>query len=157
MSFDFGVVDADMLLQQTCQTMIGSALERNITIDVDAKTGTTLVGDQARLGQLLRNLISNAIKFSPDGAHIEVSATIEGQDLALSVSDNGIGIPKAFHQRVFAQAPGPNQTKGTGLGLAICKLIAEAHRGSIDFDSTEGQGTMFRIRIPRMQSVAVAS
>ena len=127
---------------------------------VDAKTGTTLVGDQARLGQLLRNLISNAIKFSPDGAHIEVSATIEGQDLALSVSDNGIGIPKAFHQRVFeqfAQAPRPNQTKGTGLGLAICKLIAEAHRGSIDFDSTEGQGTIFRIRIPRMQSVAVAS
>ena len=157
MSFDFGVVDADMLVQETCQTMICSALERNITIDVDAKTGTTLVGDQARLGQLLRNLISNAIKFSPDGAHIEVSATIEGQDLALSVSDNGIGIPKAFHQRVFAQAPGPNQTKGTGLGLAICKLIAEAHRGSIDFDSTEGQGTMFRIRIPRMQSVAVAS
>ncbi|MDD9906230.1 MAG: GAF domain-containing sensor histidine kinase [Rhodospirillaceae bacterium] len=160
MSFDFGVVDADMLVQETCRTMIGSALERNITIDVDAKTDTTLVGDEARLGQLLRNLISNAIKFSPDGAHIEVSATIEGQDLALSVSDNGIGIPKAFHRRVFeqfAQAPGPNQTKGTGLGLAICKLIAEAHRGSIDFDSTEGQGTKFRIRIPRMQSVAVAS
>ena len=160
MSFDFGVVYPDMLVHETCQTMIGSALERNITIDVNAKTGTTLVGDQARLGQLLRNLISNAIKYSPDRAHIEVSATIEGQDLALSVSDNGIGIPKAFHQRVFeqfAQAPGPNQTKGTGLGLAICKLIAEAHRGSIDFDSTEGQGPIFRIRIPRMQSVAVAS
>lgn len=156
MTFDFGVVDADALVRDTCKLMEGTAEARDVTLVVEPNANKAIIGDQARLAQLLSNLISNAIKFSPKGEKVRILSALRGRFLRLSVIDAGAGIPKAFQGQIFerfAQAPGPNKPKGTGLGLAICKLITEAHRGEISFESGEGCGTSFHADLPLSQSV----
>jgi signal transduction histidine kinase len=110
-------------------------------------------GDRERLGQLVSNLISNAVKFTPPGGSVTARVFAENGLGVVEVEDTGIGIPKAEQERLFqrffrASTATEQAIPGTGLGLAITKAIAEAHDGQITYRSTPGEGTTFRLELP---------
>jgi signal transduction histidine kinase len=118
-------------------------------------------GDERRLTQVFNNLISNAIKYSPEGGNIKISGQIHGGYVTVSVRDKGIGIPKHQQHKIFEKFSRldnalSRDTEGTGLGLFLTKAIIEAHGGSIWFsqnneDNSE-PGTTFSFSLPREQS-----
>ncbi len=110
--------------------------------------------DRRRMLQVLTNLVSNAAKFSPEGAVVEVTLEERGRQVRLAVHDRGAGIPAAFRSRVFtrfsqADMSLTREKGGTGLGLAICKRMVELMGGRIGFDDREGGGTTFWIDLPK--------
>ena len=112
-----------------------------------------ITGDGGRLAQLLDNLISNAVKFTPAGGRVEVVAGTAEDRVWIEVRDNGIGINPDDQERLFnkffrTRAATKASIQGTGLGLAISKAIAQAHGGSIHVESVEGMGTTFRVELP---------
>ncbi len=119
-------------------------------------------GDRDRLAQVLGNLLSNAIKYSPEGGDVEVrSAQIDG-DAWVWVRDHGLGIPREHQGRMFTkffrgEAGRKRGIAGTGLGLVLAQQIVEAHEGVIGFESDEGRGSTFWIRIPAAKSAGSAT
>jgi PAS domain S-box-containing protein len=110
-------------------------------------------GDPGRLGQLLDNLISNAVKFTPDGGRVDVRVFPQNGDVAIEVSDTGIGISAKEQTQLFQKffrtsAAGERAIQGTGLGLSISKAIVEAHAGRIELESAENVGTTVRVLLP---------
>jgi signal transduction histidine kinase len=106
-----------------------------------------------RIRQILVNLITNAHEYSPEGSSIAVTARADGAEVEIAVSDDGPGIPKEQLERIFERftrgdAGLTQRVGGTGLGLAISKSLAEAHGGGIVAESTVGQGSTFRLRLP---------
>jgi len=102
----------------------------------------------------INNLISNALKFTPDGGNIDLFVKENKEDIIISITDNGIGIPAKYHTTLFdkfskARRPGLKGEPSTGLGMSIIKTIIEWHGGQIWFDSEENKGTTFYIRLPR--------
>ena len=115
--------------------------------------------DPARIGQLLGNLLANAVKFTPDGGRVGVRLHLEDGQAVLAVSDTGPGIPAADQGQIFERffqtvAAARQAIPGTGLGLTISKAIVDAHHGSITVHSAEGQGTEFTVRLPLRQPAA---
>ncbi len=107
--------------------------------------------DQARIGQVLSNLVENAAKYSPEGTEIVIEAMANGKEVVVSVTDRGEGIPPEFHERIFERffrIEDDHAHSGTGLGLAICRGIIEAHGGRVWVESTPGQGSTFRFTLP---------
>jgi two-component system sensor histidine kinase VicK len=101
----------------------------------------------------LNNLLENAVKYSPDGGQITVRCEVDGANVAVSIADQGEGIPSEFHERVFDrffQVDGASTRKqgGSGLGLAIAKGIVEAHHGTIWAEPSPEQGSVFRFTLP---------
>jgi PAS domain S-box-containing protein len=132
-------------------------------IELTLATGPVraLDGDRGRLGQLLDNFLSNAIKFTPEGGRVSVRLSEQEGAALLEIEDTGMGIPQAEQERLFERffrtsTATAKAIQGTGLGLAISKAIAEAHGGSIDFTSAEGQGTTFRITLPLPEASELA-
>lgn len=111
--------------------------------------------DAQRLRQVLTNLISNAIKYSPRGGDVRISAAVEGDSVVISVTDHGLGIPAPAMDRLFTkfyriEGPEHAQVGGTGLGLAICKRLVEGWGGRIWAESPGlGQGSTFCVTVPR--------
>jgi len=129
------------------------AAASGITITCETESVPPVSADKGRIFQLLDNLVSNAIKFTPDGGDVRVSVTSANGFVRLEVSDTGIGIPSEEQQRLFerffrASAAFERQIQGTGLGLYIARAIVEAHGGEIGVESEPGRGTAFRIDIP---------
>jgi signal transduction histidine kinase len=115
--------------------------------------------DEEKLKQVITNLVSNALKFTPEGGAISISVQDDGEKLIASVSDTGIGIPKEYLGTIFErfkQVPGTREKiggpKGTGLGLAIAKGVVEAHGGKIWAESEPGKGSTFRFTLPKVVS-----
>jgi signal transduction histidine kinase len=109
--------------------------------------------DAPRIGQVLRNLLVNAHKFTPAGGRVEVRLEEEAGEVRLVVADTGVGIPPAHHVAIFErfyQVDGTSSRRvgGTGLGLAICKAIVDGHEGTITVESTAGQGSTFTVTLP---------
>ncbi len=109
--------------------------------------------DAARLEQVLLNLLSNAVKYSDRGQTVEVSLSESKDNIVIEVRDHGSGIPDSYHDKVFqpfsqADSSATRKNGGTGLGLSIAKSLVENMGGMIDFDSAEGTGTVFRVRLP---------
>ncbi|MFO1402749.1 MAG: PAS domain S-box protein [Steroidobacteraceae bacterium] len=121
----------------------------------------TVCIDSGRMQQVLGNLISNAIKFSPRGETVRVRLVRDGRFALIEVIDRGPGIPESFRPHLFAKfsqadASDSRARGGTGLGLYIARNLVERMRGQIECDSTVGQGTTFRVRLPLHQQLAVA-
>jgi signal transduction histidine kinase len=134
---------------------VSSLLEaRGQTIELDEPSEVIWVfGDYRRLEQALVNLLSNAQKYSPDGAPIHLTVAADGSEVTWSVIDTGPGIDPADQERLFERFfVGPRKrseaTPGIGLGLPITLLIVQAHEGRIDVDSQPGRGSTFRIVVP---------
>ncbi len=113
-----------------------------------------LYADDTKFMQVLNNLISNAIKFTPDGGVITTRIEDQGETVLITVADNGIGIPEQLQAGLFekftrARRPGLKGEKSTGLGMSIIKTIVEWHGGKIWFKSKEGEGSTFFIQIPK--------
>ncbi|WP_188547536.1 PAS domain-containing sensor histidine kinase [Hymenobacter qilianensis] len=109
--------------------------------------------DVNKFMQVLNNLMSNAVKFTPDGGHITLTVAQEPTTVRFTVADDGIGIPKALQAGLFdrftkARRPGLRGEKTTGLGMSIIKTIVGLHQGHIWFESEEGKGSTFYIDIP---------
>jgi signal transduction histidine kinase len=113
----------------------------------------TVRGDRDRLYQVLANLLDNAVKFSPAGEPVDVSAYQENSRVQVEVSDQGPGIATDQQRLIFekfgrASAPGSPGKPGTGLGLFIARSIAEAHGGALEVWSAPEQGATFRLTLP---------
>jgi two-component system phosphate regulon sensor histidine kinase PhoR len=115
-----------------------------------------VIGDADRLERVALNLIHNAIKFTPDGGSVGVSATLAEAAIKVEVSDSGVGIATEDLPRIFERFYKADRARGsgggTGLGLAVVKHIVEAHGGTVSVESREGHGSTFRFFLPTASS-----
>ncbi len=147
-------INVKMLIEHVASLTEEWARKQNLKITVlvpDDKL--SIRADERRLKQVMVNLISNAINYSPDGGEITLSAKRDGDFLVLSVRDTGIGIPTEDMARIFTPFEKINSNKtqqrsGAGLGLTLVKSIVELHGGSVTIDSEEGTGTSVICRLP---------
>lgn len=133
----------------------GATLKERHQVTLHADTGPLVVqADAARIEQVLSNLLSNAVKYTPDGGEIVVSVGQDGAQAALTVRDQGIGLPLGTSEMIFqpfGRAPNAahRQIQGLGLGLYICRQIVERHNGKIRAESAgDGRGTAMRVWLP---------
>ena len=143
--------DLSALLAEVADEFRASAAAKGIELSVDSDPGRTAGAfDHARLFQVLGNIVSNAIKFSPRGTRITLSGECRDGELRCSVSDEGPGIPADRTEQVFERfvQVAENDRRGLGLGLFIAKRIIESHSGRIWADSTLGHGTRVSFTIP---------
>lgn len=144
-------------LASLVETTIGSAqawAERSrVEISADVPSPLWAYADPLRVGQVLDNLVSNAIKYSPDGGKVSISARADRQWVRLSVQDTGMGMSREDTARVFnrffrADAAQQAAIPGAGLGLSITQMIVERHGGTISCESGEGTGSTFTVTLP---------
>ena len=134
-----------------------NAKQRQHELVYDAPESLPLImGDRSRLEQVMMNVIGNAIKYTPDGGHIRVTAGEEGESVWMDVSDDGIGIPEKDRERIFERfyrvdKARSRESGGTGLGLSIAREIVERHQGSLVLVPREGKGTTIRLTLPVAQ------
>ncbi|MBU0721790.1 response regulator [bacterium] len=142
-------------ISHTMELFVASANTKNITITsfIDPRIPKELFADALRIKQILSNLISNAIKFTPAGGVIAVEAKCKDKVLNISITDTGIGISDNDIKKIFsafaqAQESELNKSDGTGLGLSICQQLAEHMGGSVNVESSIGKGSKFWLEIP---------
>ena len=141
------------LLEMTQDNANILARGKGITIIVQNSEEVSVKGDEMRLRQLLLNLVDNAIKYSPEGARVDLSLSKDGDHACITVKDTGIGISEEDQGKIFerfyrADKSRSREVGGTGLGLAICKWIANAHGGEISVQSDPGKGSTFTVTLP---------
>ena len=149
-------VDLAHLAADAAERLRLFAERQGVDLRVEAAPDLPLIrGDAPRLGQVVVNLVHNAVKFSPDGGAVMVSTVADGDAIVLSVRDQGIGIPAAARDRIFERfykvdraRQRPDAGGGTGLGLAIARHVIEQHGGHISVESTDGAGSTFHCIIP---------
>lgn len=127
--------------------------KKSITVHKELLEGTTLFADANHFKIVFRNLISNALKFTPENGNIWLTSTKEKETVVLSVRDNGIGmtedvVDKIFNQSEYYTTFGTNNERGTGLGLQLCKEMVLKNNGEIWVESSLGKGSTFYIRFP---------
>lgn len=142
----------DSVFEQSLRAVASLAEQKNITIDV-SNGGLSVKGDSDRLVQVIVNLLSNALRYSPTGSTIKVTAERVDSFAEIRVSDRGLGIPVHLKKTIFERFEQVDvlnaSLKGAaGLGLSICKAIVEAHEGQLGVDSEEGAGSTFWFRVP---------
>jgi two-component system sensor histidine kinase SenX3 len=138
------------------------AAAKDISLVTGGAEGLRIWGDDELLVTALRNLIDNAVAYSPEHTRVVVSARPAGESVEISVSDQGIGIPENAQERIFVRffrvdAARSRATGGTGLGLAIVKHVAVSHGGEVTVWSKEGSGSTFTLRLPAFGGTAVAA
>jgi two-component system, OmpR family, sensor histidine kinase SenX3 len=152
------VVQLDAVVAEAIDRCRMKASVRGIDIVARCDPGLTVLGDEDLLITALRNLLENAVAYSPDKTRVDVSTRRAGADTAeISVADQGIGIPERDLERIFERFyrvdPARSRaTGGTGLGLAIVKHVTSAHGGVVKVRSTEGKGSTFILRLPEHSS-----
>jgi len=157
--FEQGKIDLDLQsisveeMFRRIQNIFGvTANQKNVTMKVNmAELGLSVSGDPKLLERVVDNLVGNAIKFTPGGGTISVTAQRGKGRVIFEVSDTGRGIPKEAQSRIFDKfqqvRPG-DRSAGYGLGLAVAKFIVEAHKGEIRVESEVGKGSVFTFWIP---------
>jgi PAS domain S-box-containing protein len=149
MVFDFEKFDINELITEIAEEMQRTTQKHEIKLELnDCKK---IKGDRNRIGQVIVNFISNAIKYSPGKNKIIVSSKCDDKNVTISVRDFGIGIPKAEHTNIFKRfyrVLGNYTFPGLGLGLYISSEIIKRHKGEISFQSKEGKGSTFYFQIP---------
>jgi signal transduction histidine kinase len=149
-----GIVNMRDIIADVVERLQGAYHDGKIEIVVDVAPGLPkLYGDETMLTQVVTNLIGNAVKYSPDGGEVRVSAAVEDADMIFIVKDEGIGIPKDEIEKVlqpFGRTEQARQSNidGTGLGLPLTKGLVEAHGGTLMIESDTGKGTTVTVRLP---------
>jgi len=148
------VIESSVALMRERATRNGISLR----LDVDPSAGA-VEADERKLKQVLFNLLTNAVKFTDRGGHVEVTAHGEADEVVVSVRDDGTGIALADQARIFEefeQAGGSNSQEGTGLGLALSRRIVELHGGRLWVESAPEKGSTFTFNLPRAQAIRSA-
>lgn len=141
------------LVERAVKVVIPQARQNEVTLEVDVPRGLSGYCDEMQMIQVVRNLVDNAVKYTPAGGRVDVSARSLGGDLVIEVRDTGIGIPQGEIDRVFERfyrvdKARSRQLGGTGLGLAIVKEIVDAHGGRISVKAELGKGSEFSVVLP---------
>ena len=150
-SYRFEEVDLSRLVDEAVESAVLAQQDVRVVASVHGRL-PAIRGDRARLRQVLGNLIDNAVKYSPEGGEVRVSAAAANGAVRIAVRDDGPGIPTDQQRRIFEKfgrvdVPGASKP-GTGLGLFIARSIAEAHGGSLDVSSGIEPGTTFTVTLP---------
>ena len=156
------IVDIGEIVRQERMDLEPVAAKAGIALSCRVDPVRPLHADPARLTQMLANLVSNAIKFTPEGGHVDVAVREQGRQCLIEVTDNGVGIDRREREKLFerfyrGETARNDRVQGVGLGLAITKAIVEAHDGTIEIDSEPGVGSTFRVRLPLPALAAEAS
>jgi signal transduction histidine kinase len=145
--------DLATVLQENCELLKGLAQKKNIALVNMGGTQLTVNAHRNSINTVVRNLISNAIKFTSEGGQIILTTEPAGNQLKVIVADNGVGMSKDALKRIFKLGTkhstlGTSQEKGTGLGLILCKDFVEKNGGTIGVESEEGKGSRFYFTVP---------
>ncbi|MBC3552756.1 two-component system histidine kinase PnpS [Listeria monocytogenes] len=150
------LVEVDDVIEQSARTIFEMATEKNIQVIIPEKTipSVTIETDRDKLQQILINLLSNAINYTPVDGKVEVKLIEQEAEVIIEVTDNGIGIPAKDIDRVFERFYRVDKTRsrhsgGTGLGLSIVKHLVENCGGRIEVESQEEVGSTFRVTLPK--------
>jgi len=151
LDFEEEPVDLAALLQETVEILQPTSPTH--TLIVRETTHAMIMGDKDRLGQVLTNLISNAIKYSPQANQVDLSITTSNKTVTLRVRDYGVGIPKAQQKHIFdrfyrGRVSRGKAFPGLGMGLYIARGIVRRHGGEITVESEEGKGSTFVVSLP---------
>jgi signal transduction histidine kinase/DNA-binding response OmpR family regulator len=146
-------VDLAEVAEQVRSTVEPLAVQKNITISVDAANAGTIIADAGKVKQMLLNLVSNGIKFTPENGTVTIKTRRLNDAVELAVTDTGIGIAKQDFDRVFHEfqqldSGVGRQQPGTGLGLTLTRRFANLHGGDVRMDSEVGKGSVFTITLP---------
>jgi signal transduction histidine kinase len=152
-AIELGQVDLNRIVEECVEASSPVADSKGIDLSLQAQRLPKLEGDPARLAQVLDNLVSNALKFTPGGGSVEVRLRAEDGQAVLEVQDTGLGIPEEeqgqLFERFFRSSSSTEAAiPGTGLGLTITKAIVDRHGGTIDVESAANAGTTVRVRLP---------
>jgi signal transduction histidine kinase len=156
LALDMAEVAVEPLLRSVAAVAEDSARGRGLTLAVDAPAEAGAIdGDERRLKQLFNNLINNAVRFTPPGGAIQLSAVDQDDFVRITVADTGIGVPEGEQELVFDRfRKGSNAPQqGAGLGLALVRQFVELHGGAVSLDSRIGEGTTVTVDLPRRRPV----
>jgi len=149
MTYNFVQADIASLIDKAIIEIEPLAKAKNIRGELNISRETLLVKmDTEKMLQVLRNLIANAVKFTPHGGRVKISAQFNNSNLEVSIADEGPGIPHENLVTIFDKFQSDHNRKGTGLGLAIVKNIIKAHGGRVWAESVYGQGSAFKFVLP---------
>jgi signal transduction histidine kinase len=146
-------VDLGELLTEAAETARPTASAKDITLVVETESAEPVLAERLQLLRIVDNLVTNAIKFTPDGGRVTLAARRERDTAVLEITDTGVGIPTREQPELFNRFfRGTNAIQGaipgSGLGLAISQVIAEAHGSTIELESVPGSGSTFRLVLP---------
>ncbi len=153
-------VDIAEVARQMVDELSERARAAGVELKVDVAVGATTMarGDRDRLGQVLQNLVDNALKFTPRGGTVQVRVGGDGRVVKVEVEDSGVGVPQEALPRLFEpffQVPtNTHAGQGSGLGLAIVKAVVDSHGGSVKVASEERKGTTFSVELPALPGAA---
>jgi signal transduction histidine kinase len=161
LALDLHDVDIGALAEECVEAARPAADAKEIELSLSRGEIGQIQGDPDRLAQMMDNLVSNAIKFTPDGGRVVVRTAFENGEALFEVTDTGFGISSAdqahLFDRFFRARPAVDKAiRGTGLGLTITKAIVDAHKGSITVTSTLGKESTFLVRLPNAQVSALS-
>jgi signal transduction histidine kinase len=147
------IVSLGAAAREEAQRLEETAKQAGVALEIVTKDNQPVRGSPRDLALLVRNLVDNAIRYSHGGDRVLVEVDSDGTEVALRVSDTGIGIPSRDISRIFERfyrvdRARSRETGGTGLGLAIVKHVVENHGGTLEVESELGRGTTFRVRLP---------
>lgn len=156
MEFNPEVIDIGEVANQIVAFLGPTAASKNITLLQEITQPSVAIADAYMVNAILRNLISNAIKFTRPEGEIIIKASEDGRELKISVADNGVGIDKEIVEKLFridtaASKLGTSGEKGTGLGLLLCKEFVDKHGGAIGVESEVGKGSTFFFTLPAVE------
>jgi heavy metal sensor kinase len=147
-------VDVSEVTGELVEQFRSTAKEDGLALTWELEPDSVVRGDRTQLDRLVTNLLSNALKYTPRGGHVNVTVKKDAGQVTLTVSDNGKGIPEDSIPHIFDRfyrVPGSDPAKGLGLGLSFVAWIVKAHSGSIDVKSAVGKGTTFTIVLPALR------
>lgn len=148
-------LDLQNLIQETLDLLETEFRQKVITVHKEIHHSVYAYADPTMTRSVIRNLLTNAIKFTPAGGNITIAGKAENDEVIISVKDTGAGIPPAHQKSMFTleslTTPGTQQETGTGLGLVLCKEFVEKNNGRIWFITEEGAGTTFYISLPEFK------
>lgn len=149
------VVPLDLDLADAVESLGPLARQKRIQIDLSLEESLYVMANSLQLQQLWRNLIENALKYTPENGQVRIASKGDGDSMIVTISDTGIGIPSGHLPHVFERfyRVDPSRQRssgGAGLGLAICRSIVEGLAGEIQIESIVGQGTLVSVKLPRV-------
>ncbi len=152
MKLNVSHVELAKLAREVTDLYEDTADDAGVTMTADVPADLSVTADRDRLRQALANLVDNAIKYTPAGGQVELSAAAEGDAIVIRVSDTGPGISEQDLPRIFDRLYRGDQsraTRGLGLGLNLVRAYVEAQGGTVEVKSNLGHGSTFEIRLPR--------